>query len=137
MTKKIFTQLDADGFSLGFWHSDVHVDIPEDAIEITLEQYQEYIDNQGFRRFVGGALVQFDPPPPPEPEIRVYKAAMFRKMTDAEYDTYLQIRASFPPRIQAIFDAAEYLSSQDEFWSDLVSAAEQAYGPERAAELLS
>jgi hypothetical protein len=36
--------------------------------------------------------------------------------------------ASFPPRLQAIFDAAEYLSSDDKFWPDLVAAAEQAYG---------
>jgi hypothetical protein len=35
---------------------------------------------------------------------------MFRLMTDAEYDTYLQIRLAFPPRLQAIFDAAEFLA---------------------------
>jgi hypothetical protein len=68
---------------------------------------------------------------------RVYKAPMFRKMTDAEYEAYLQIRAAFPPRLQAIFDAAEYLSSDDEFWPALVAAAEQAYGAERAAEILA
>jgi hypothetical protein len=68
---------------------------------------------------------------------RVYKASMFRKMTDAEYESYLQIRAGFPPRLQAIFDAAEYLSLHDDFWPDLLAAAEQAYGAERAAELLT
>jgi hypothetical protein len=73
----------------------------------------------------------------PSSPTRVYKAPMFRKMTDAEYEAYLQIRAGFPPRLQAIFDAAEYLSSDDEFWPDLVAAAEQAYGPERAAEILA
>lgn len=76
-------------------------------------------------------------PQPSDPPVRVYKAPMFRKMTDAEYDAYLQIRAAFPPRLQAIFDAAEYLSSDDEFWPDLVAAAEQAYGAERSAELLA
>jgi hypothetical protein len=30
----------------------------------------------------------------------------------------------FPPRLQAIFDAVEYLSSDDEFWPALVAAAE-------------
>lgn len=73
----------------------------------------------------------------PAPPARVYKAPMFRKMTDAEYEAYLQIRAGFPPRLQAIFDAAEYLSSDDEFWPDLVAAAVQAYGAERAAEILT
>ena len=83
---------------------------------------------------------RFGPEPvPPQPIAvsRVYKAPMFRKMTDAEYDQYLAIRAAFPPRLRAIFDAAEYLSSDDEFWPDLVAAAEQAYGRERAAELLA
>jgi hypothetical protein len=97
------------------------------------------------KAWVDGEIVDIDPStiihleePLPEPPItRVYKAPMFRKMTDAEYDAYLQIRAGFPPRLQAIFDAAEYLSSDDEFWSDLVAAAEQAYGVERAMELLS
>ncbi|MBB3020658.1 hypothetical protein FHR70_003744 [Microvirga lupini] len=76
-------------------------------------------------------------PPPPMGLPRTYKAPMFRKMTDAEYEAYLQIRAGFPPRLQAIFDAAEFLSSDDEFWPDLMAAAEDTYGPERAAELLS
>jgi hypothetical protein len=84
------------------------------------------------------ALIEaHNPDAAPVSEVRVYKAPMFRKMTDAEYEAYLQIRANFPPRMQAIFDAAEYLSSDDEFWPDLVAAAEQAYGAERAAEILA
>jgi hypothetical protein len=86
-------------------------------------------------------LTKFGPEPaaPSLPSVteRIYKASMFRKMTDAEYEAYLQIRAGFPPRLQAIFDAAEYLSSSDEFWPALVAAAEDAYGEQRAAELLS
>ena len=91
-----------------------------------------------------GDIVEIDPsevvtfePPHLAPPQRVYKAPMFRKMTDAEYEAYLQIRAGFPPRMQAIFDAAEYLSSDDEFWPALVAAAEQVYGAERAAEILA
>jgi hypothetical protein len=84
------------------------------------------------KTLIDGQIVDWRPA-----QIRVYKAPMFRKMTDAEYEAYLQIRAGFPPRLQAIFDAAEYLSSDDEFWPDLVAAAEQAYGVERAAELLA
>jgi hypothetical protein len=40
-------------------------------------------------------------------------------------------------RLQAIFDATEYLSSDDEFRPALVAAAEQAYEAERAAEILA
>jgi hypothetical protein len=77
------------------------------------------------------------PAPLPTISARVYKAPMFRRMTDEEYERYLQIRTGFPPRLQAIFDAAEYLSPDDEFWPDLMAAAEQVYGTERAAELLA
>src|SRR4051794_27941459 len=76
---------------------------------------------------------------PAEPSglARTYKASMFRKMTDSEHQIYLQIRTGFSPRLQAIFDAAEYLSPDDEFWPALVEASEQAYGTERAAEILA
>jgi hypothetical protein len=30
--------------------------------------------------------------------------------------------------LQVIFDAAEYLSSDDEFWPDLVAAADRLWG---------
>lgn len=67
--------------------------------------------------YVGNELVEVDPgtlidvdlggDPERAAPTRVVKAPMFRKITDAEYEAYLQIRAGFPPRLQAIFDAAE------------------------------
>ncbi|MBA1156939.1 hypothetical protein [Microvirga mediterraneensis] len=136
MSKKAV--FDENGLPLGFYDQSIHGDaIPADAIEITNEQWREFIDHQGQRRFVDGEVVSYEPPPPQAPPSRIYKAPMFRKMTDAEYEAYLQIRGGFPPRLQAIFDAAEYLSPDDEFWPDLVAAAEQAYGVERAAEILA
>lgn len=74
---------------------------------------------------------------PGESPSRTYKSAMFRRMTDEEFALYEQIRAGFPPRLAALFDAVEYLSSDDEFWPPLVDAANQAYGEERAAEILA
>lgn len=128
----------ADGFPTAFYSDELHGEsIPSGAIPITEGQWQELVDNQGLRRWADGEVVPYEPPAPPPSAARVYKATMFRKMTDAEYEAYLQIRAGFPPRLQAIFDAAEYLSSDDEFWPALVAAAEQAYGAERAAEILA
>lgn len=75
--------------------------------------------------------------PAQEPPARVYKATMFRRMTDEEYAAYEQIRAQFPPRLAALFDAVEYLSTNDEFWPAMVAAANQVYGEERAAEILA
>jgi hypothetical protein len=112
-------------------------ELQDGATEVCAEIYAEASSRIGFVKLIDGQISDYDPPPPPPGPIQIYKAPMFRKMTDAEYEAYLQIRAGFPPRLQAIFDAAEYLSPDDEFWPDLVVAAEQAYGVERAAELLS
>jgi hypothetical protein len=110
-------------------HHRIDPDDPDLALVSTLTPAQE--------AQLAALIEAHDPDAVPAIPVRVYKAPMFRRMTNAEYDAYLQIRANFPPRMQAIFDAAEYLSPEDEFWADLFSAAEQAYGKERAAELLS
>lgn len=128
---------DGDGRFIQGFNDAIHADIPAEAVSLTEEQWSDLVEFQGLRRWNGGSIVEVDLPPPAAPAVRVYKAPLFRTMTDAEYDAYLQIRAGFTPRLQAIFDAAEYLSSDDEFWPDLVAAAEQVYGAERAAELLA
>ncbi|KFG68715.1 hypothetical protein [Microvirga sp. BSC39] len=112
-------------------------ELQEGATEVDREIYADVASRVGRVRLVNGMPIDYEPPPPAPGPIHVYKAPMFRKMTDAEYEAYLQIRAGFPPRLQAIFDAAEYLSSDDEFWPALVAAAEQAYGAERASEILA
>jgi hypothetical protein len=126
--------INADGVVVGVGSTNV---LMEGHLEVSPQTYAEATRRIGRVKLINGALVDYEPPEPPAAPARVYKAPMFRKMTDAEYDAYLQIRATFPPRLQAIFDAAEYLSSDDEFWPALVAAAEQAYGPERAAEILA
>lgn len=65
-----------------------------------------------------------------------YKGDIFRRLTDAEFPIYEAIRAQFPPRLAALFDSAAYISDQDDFYPDLVAACEQAFGQERAAEVL-
>jgi hypothetical protein len=109
----------------------------EGAIEVDESTYLSLLPKVNRVRWFDGEAIDLPEPPPPILPIRVYKAPMFRKMTDAEYEAYLQIRAGFPQRLQAIFDAAEYLSPDDEFWPALVAAAEQAYGADRAAEILA
>jgi hypothetical protein len=126
--------LDADGVVIGAASTNL---LMEGYAEVESEIFDAAKARIGRVKLIDGELVDYEPPAPPAAPLRVYKAPMFRKMTDAEYEAYLQIRAAFPPRLQAIFDAAEYLSSDDEFWPDLVAAAEQAYGAERAAELLA
>jgi hypothetical protein len=126
--------LDADGVVSTMTATNVAI---EGAIEVDEATYLSLLPKVNRVRWVDGQAIDLPEPPTPALPIRVYKAPMFRKMTDAEYEAYLQIRVGFLPRLQAIFDAAEYLSSDDEFWPALVAAAEQAYGPDRAAEILA
>lgn len=76
-------------------------------------------------------------PPPPVEKTKIFKSDMFRKMTDPEYDQYKQIRAAFPERLGAVFDGATSILTTDEFFPMLYAAAVDAYGEDRANELLA
>lgn len=86
-----------------------------------------------------GLLAEYDPENDPDvPNLtRVYKSDMFRKMTDEEYGKYKQIRAAFPERLGAVFDGATSILTTDEFFPMLYAAAVDAYGEDRANELLA
>jgi hypothetical protein len=56
---------DAEGLPAAFYSRDVHGDsVPAEAVEITDEQWQEFLDHQGLRRWLDGEVVTYDPPPP-------------------------------------------------------------------------
>jgi len=64
---------DENGFPKAFYSPDIHGDnIPEEAIEITEEQWLEFINNQGRRRwdFEKKEVVEYVPPPPSVEELR-------------------------------------------------------------------
>lgn len=58
---------DADGFPTAFYDVAVHGDenIPPEAVEITNNQWRNFIEHQGRRRWVDGAVVAYEPLPPP------------------------------------------------------------------------
>ena len=73
---------------------------------------------------------------PPRPVI-ISKADIWRRATDAEaeaIDAYLEAQ---PVRIRNLFRDAEYLSSDDALFPNLVDAFVSAFGEARAAELLA
>lgn len=58
--------LDTNGLPTAFYSDDIHSNIPQEAIEITNEQWLECINNQGQRAFINGALVTYVPTITPE-----------------------------------------------------------------------
>jgi hypothetical protein len=67
----IMAVFDADGRPRGFYLPEVHGDaIPEEAVAITAEQWQELLAHQGWRRWdaEAGGVVPIPGEPAPEPE---------------------------------------------------------------------
>jgi len=58
-----YALFDEKGFPIAFYDSDIHSNIPENAIQITEEQWVEFIQNQGRRRwnFEKGQVEEFNP----------------------------------------------------------------------------
>lgn len=121
MTK--FAMLNAEGFATAFYDRDMHGnDIPTGVIEITDEQWLEYIDNQGRRKFADGQLVEFVPPPP-QPIIpdRVSSRQFFMMLDKMDATTnpgiYDQVDgwvASQPRAIRLVYEKAGSFVRTDE-----------------------
>ena len=57
---------DSDGLVTGFYPEDIWPSgYPDNAVEITEEQYTELLEYQGLRRYVDGEVVEYTPPKPP------------------------------------------------------------------------
>jgi hypothetical protein len=70
MTVRIFATLNDDGTPNGFYPSDIWPTPPESAVEISPDDWREFLDYQGQRRWDGQRVVEFtpaspDPTPPP------------------------------------------------------------------------
>lgn len=67
---------DAGGFPQAFYAPEIGGQtIPPDAIEISDDQWQEFIDNQGWRRWNGSSVEEYAPPAP-VPTIDDYRRAI-------------------------------------------------------------
>lgn len=65
MTK--FALFDVEGLPVGFYTPEINT-IPENSVEITDEQWQDFMLNQGARRWENGQVVEHIlPPAPPVP----------------------------------------------------------------------
>jgi hypothetical protein len=65
MAMRIFALFDEDGRPKGFYPNDVWPSRPQDAVEISPDDWREFCDYQGKRRWDGSKVVEYIPPPAP------------------------------------------------------------------------
>ncbi|WP_457635771.1 hypothetical protein [Persephonella sp.] len=96
-----YAVFDKQGFPKAFYTPDVHTNIPKKAIKITDEQWFEFINNQGKRKwdFDKNDVVVYEPPPPPLNELKTQRQKEL-----------LQIEKT---RVQKILDNYGYISLAD------------------------
>lgn len=125
---QIFATLNADGAPTAFYPSDLWPPgtVPEDAVEITSEQWRECLDHQGQRRFSDGSLVPYAPPAPPPaiPQQVPMWAAQAALKQAGKYDAInaaiLQMEMSNPPAYFA-WTMGNFASRQSAFIGTLAS----------------
>ncbi len=96
-----YAVLDNQGFPIAFYDDEIHTDIPKDAIEITEQQWLEFINNQGQRKwdFTKNDVVVYEPPLPSLNELK--------KQKQKELLLYEK------QRLQKILDSYGYISLAD------------------------
>ncbi len=96
-----YVLLDKKGFPKAFYDNEIHTDIPTEAIPITEQQWKEFIENQGKRKwdFEKNDVVVYEPPPPPLNELKQQKEKQL-----------LQLEKT---RVQEILDSYGYISLAD------------------------
>ncbi len=92
---------DSTGFPKAFYDSEIHKKIPRNAVQITDEQWKEFIENQGKRRwdFEKNDVVVYEPPLPSLNELK--------KQKQKELLLYEK------QRLQKILDSYGYISLAD------------------------
>ena len=69
----IKAKFNEDGFPVAFYDTNAYDDcsfIPNDTVVITEAQWQEFLRNQGLRKWVAGEVVEYTPPELPLSEIK-------------------------------------------------------------------
>ncbi|WP_025199132.1 hypothetical protein [Brucella sp. BO2] len=141
MTK--FAIFDEQGLPKAFYSEDVHGHqgtpgclIPDDAIEISDEQWMDFIENHGARRWENGSVVEYTPPNVPSITV-LHTVTLWERLTEAEAEQVNAAMATQPFRTRQIFLTANTFRSDHELWPLLVQMATDLFGEARAAELLA
>lgn len=138
LPEAIFATFADTGFPTGFYSTILVGDeYPDGAVEITQEQWSEFVNNSGRRIWVDGKVVEYTPPPAPEPIAIVNKLDLWSRMTDEEADQVGAAMDTQPFRVRKIFESANTYRADHELWPLLVQIATTLFGAERAAEILA
>lgn len=62
-----YALFDELGLPTALFDLDLNTTIPSKAVAISDDEWREILDNQGRRRWSGGRLVEYEPPPSPAP----------------------------------------------------------------------
>jgi hypothetical protein len=81
-------------------------------------------------------IAALPPAPPPLPR-RIAKADIWRRCTNSEAEAVDSLLNAQPIRLQRMWADAQYLSTADELFPAVQTALSQAFGSERASQLLA
>jgi hypothetical protein len=91
-----YAKFDSNGLPVAFYAPGVNKIIPADAIQISDEQWQEFLNNPGRRKWNGSAIVEHIPPGPTDEEKlaklrterdRKLSVCDFTQLSDAPFDS--------------------------------------------------
>lgn len=110
--------------------------IPLSAIELTNDQYEEFLMFSGLRKWENGAVVEYTPPVVQQ-VIVIPSVTFWERMADQEAEQVQVAMQAQPFRTRQIFMTAQSYRSDHELWPLLQQAAIELFGEERAGELLA
>lgn len=128
------TEADESPLEPGVFH------IPGGCVE---QEPPELADGERARWTDGAWVVEPIPPvepeEPPEPALmtKTHKATIWRRLTDEEAEQLDAALSAAPLRLRRIFEAAQYLDTNDPDYPTLRAGVVAALGEERAAEVLA
>lgn len=111
---------------------------PQNQMLIELQGWEGEKPHNEFGMKIYDPVVQtFTDIPVPVPQVIVFKKDIWVRATDAEADTIETVLSQQTTRKQRIFNEATYLDHSDPFFAELKAGFVDAFGKERAEELLA
>lgn len=110
--------------------------IPTDAIEISEDDWRDLYENQNYRRYIDGEIVEYTPPLIESVTI-LPAVTLWERTTTTEAAQIEAAMETQDARSRNIFRTAQTFRSDHELWPLLEQLATELFGAERAAELLA